>query len=114
MTIEQLNLPTVLGTTAPQVSLASLQESLLGYGFLTMAQYIADLFFAVRDIHGVQAAKFPAMTCYSDPDYWLAGLLLAFDAHQNAPPTRAGRLPVVLGSPNSDKVGGRGSTGQNY
>ena len=43
------------------------------------------------------------MACYGDPDYWLGGLLLAFDAHQFAPPSRAGGLPVVLGSPDNDK-----------
>ena len=62
---------------------------------LTTAQYsqcIADLFSAVADVPGVQSAKFPAVACYGDPDYWLGGLLLAFDA-----------LPVVLGSPDNDK-----------
>ena len=87
---ELLDLPSVLGCNAPQLSLENLQESIIGYGFLTAAPYIADLFFAVSDIPGVQTAKFPAMACYGDSDYWLGGLLLAFDTHQHAPPSRAG------------------------
>ena len=83
--------------------LENLQSSIVGYSFLTAAQHVADLFFAVRDIKGVQSAKFPRMVSYCDPDYWLAGLLLAYDAHKNAPPTRAAALPVVIGSPGSDK-----------
>ena len=62
---------------APRVK-TRLSDSLVGYGFLTTAQYIADLFFAVADVPGVSNASFPAMLCYSsDPDYWLGALLLA-------------------------------------
>ena len=57
-TLEFLDLPKLLGSEAPQISLDCLQESIIGYGFLTTAQYIADLFFAVGDIQGVQTAKF--------------------------------------------------------
>ena len=81
-TLEFLDLPKVLGSEAPQISLDSLQESIIGYGFLTTMQYVSDLFFAGGDIPGVQTAKFPAMACYGDPDYWLEGLLLAFNAPQ--------------------------------
>ena len=37
--------------------------------------------------------------CYCDPDYWLAGLLLGYNVHINAPPSRAAALPVLVGSP---------------
>ena len=42
------------------------------------------------------------MLCYSDPDYWLGALLLAFESHQKGPLGRAAGLPVVLGFPETD------------
>ena len=95
--LQFIDLEAMLGSNAPQLDLASLKDSIVGYGFLTTAQYIADLFFAVADIPGVRNAQFPAMLCYSDPDYWIGALLLAFEAHQNGPPGRAAGLPIVLG-----------------
>ena len=75
--LQFIDLETMLGSNALQLDRASLQDSIVGNGFLTTAQYIADLFFAVADIPGVRNAQFPAMLCYSDPDYWLGALLLA-------------------------------------
>ena len=93
----------MLGSNAPQLDRVSLTDSIVGYGFLTTAQYIADRFFAVADIPGVGNAQFPAMLCYSDPDYWMGALLLAFEAHQKGPPGRAAGLPIVLGFPESEQ-----------
>ena len=93
----------MLGSNALQLDRASLMDSIVRYGFLTTAQYIADLFFAVADIPSVGNAQFPAMLCYSDPDYWMGALLLAFEAHQKGPPGRAAGLPIVLGFPETEK-----------
>ena len=101
--LQFIDLAAMLGSNAPQLDLASLKDSIVGYGFLTTAQYIADLFFAVADIPGVRNAQFPAMLCYSDPDYWIGALLLAFEAHQNGPPGRAAGLPIVSGFPESEQ-----------
>ena len=98
-----LDLEAMLGSNAPQLDRVSLMDSIVGYGFLATAQYIADLFFAVADIPGVGNARFPAMLCYSDPDYWMGALLLAFEAHQKGPPGRAAGLPIVLGFPETEK-----------
>ena len=74
----------------------------VGYGFLTTAQYIADLFSTVSDLPSVINASFPAMLSYADPDYWLGALLLAFESHQKGPLERTAGLPIVLGFPESD------------
>ena len=52
--LQFVDLEAMLGSNAPQLDLASLKDSIVGYGFLTTAQYIADLFFAVADIPGVR------------------------------------------------------------
>ena len=54
--LQYLDLETMLGSNAPQLDRASLMESIVGYGFLATAQYIADLFFAVADIPSVDNA----------------------------------------------------------
>ena len=101
--LQYLDLETMLGSNAPQLDRTSLMESIVGYGFLATAQCIADLFFAVADIPSVGNARFPAMLCYSDPDYWMGALLLAFEAHQKGSPGRAAGLPIVLGFPETEK-----------
>ena len=87
---------------SPQLDKARLSESLVGYGFLTTAQYIADLFSAVSDLPSVINASFPATLSYADPDYWLGALLLAFESHQKGPLERTAGLPIVIGFPESD------------
>ena len=98
--LQHIDLADILSFQIPQLDKTRLSDSLVGYGFLTTAQYIADLFFAVADVPGVKNASFPA--CYSDPDYWLGALLLAFESHQKGPLGRAAGLPVVLGFPETD------------
>ena len=95
--LQHVDLANMLACSVPQLDKARLSESLVGYGFLTTAQYIADLFFAVADMPSVINASFPAMMCYSDPDYWLGALLLAFESHQKGP-----LEPIVVGFPESD------------
>ena len=97
--LQHVDLANVLACPVPQLDKARLSESLVGYGFLTTAQYIADLFF---DMPSVINASFPAMMCYSDPDYWLGALLLAFEFHQKGPLERAAGLPIVVDFPKSD------------
>ena len=67
--LQHIDLADILSFQIPQLDKTRLSDSLVGYGFLTTAQYIADLFFAVADVPGVTNASFPAMLCYSDPDY---------------------------------------------
>ena len=100
--LQRIDLADILSCQVPQLDKTKLSDSVVGYGFLTTAQYIADLFFAVADVPGVSNASFPAMMCYSDPDYWLGALLLAFESHQKGPLGRAAGLPVVLGFPETD------------
>ena len=94
------DLAQMLDCPVPQLDKA--RQSLVGYGFLTTAQYIADLFSAVSDLLSVINASFPAMLSYADPDYWLGALLLAFESHQKGPLERTAGLPIVLGFPESD------------
>ena len=100
--LQHIDLADILSFQIPQLDKTRLSDSLVGYGFLTTAQFIADLFFAVADVPGVKNASFPAMLCYADPDYWLEALLLAFESHQKGPLKRAAGLPVVLGFPETD------------
>ena len=100
--LQHFDLAEMLDCPVPQLDKARLSESLVGYGFLTTAQYIADLFFAVSDLPSVINASFPAMLSYADPDYWLGALLLAFESHQKGPLDRTAGLPIVIGFPESD------------
>ena len=54
------------------------------------------------DLPSVINASFPAMMCYSDPDYWLGALVLAFESHQKGPLERTAGLPIVVGFRESD------------
>ena len=100
--LQHFDLAEMLDCPVPQLDKARLSESLVGYGFLTTAQYIADLFSAVSDLPSVINASFPAMLSYADPDYWLGALLLAFESHQKGPLERTAGLPIVIGFPESD------------
>ena len=100
--LQHFDLAEMLDCPVLQLDKARLSESLVGYGFLTAAQYIADLFSAVSDLPSVINASFPAMLSYADPDYWLGALLLAFESHQKGPLERTAGLPIVIGFPESD------------
>ena len=76
----------------------------MGFGFLSAAEQIAGFFHAVHLVPFVQSAKFPLMLSYADPDYWLAGLLQAFEAHNTCEQNRAASMPVVLISPAREQV----------
>ena len=67
--LQHFDLAEMLDCPVPQLDKARLSESLVGYGFLTTAQYIADLFSAASDLPSVINASFPAMLSYADPDY---------------------------------------------
>ena len=85
--LDFLDLSALLDCTAPQLSVANLQESKIGFGFCTPAQTSRDLFSSVFDA-GRAKAKFPAMAL--DPDYWLALVSL-----RRAPVFAAFRAQVV-------------------
>ena len=94
--LQHFDLAEMLDCPVPQLDKARLSESLVGYGFLTTAQYIADLFSAVSDLPSVINASFPAMLSYADPDYWLGALLLAFESHQKGPWSVRQGCPLFL------------------
>ena len=50
--LQHFDLAEMLGCSVPQLDKARLLESLVGYGFLTTAQYIADLFSVVSFLAG--------------------------------------------------------------
>ena len=94
--LQHIDLADILSFQIPQLDKTRLSDSLVGYGFPVHRRSLL----CCRRCARVKNASFPAMLCYSDPDYWLEALSLAF--HQKGPLKRAAGLPVVLGFPETD------------